>query len=507
MIKSIGHILNKSFKKSHAFTIVELLVVIVVIGILAAITIVSYSGITNKAISASIKNDLDNNLKLLKMYQIDHGYYPTSLDSNYCPTAPDVDARYCLRAMNGATLVYVGGEQSFELIDTHAASTIAYKITEDGSMVVYAPGPWKQVSVGDGHACGVSKYNQAYCWGANSYGQLGNNTTVGSDTNPVMVQLGDRSNLNVKTVVAGGSFSCLISMEDKLYCWGYNGFGNIGDGTTANKSTPVAVLQGDMPSLSVKAVELSRESQTACAIANNDRAYCWGLNNYGQLGDNTTVAKHAPTAVVQGVRSSLAVSKISVGSIHSCLVDLSGLAYCWGYNGQGGVGNNDTVDVYQPTAVLKGSRPSTFTKSLSAGKHNNCVIASDDQVYCWGYNPFGALGNGTATSSYVPVSIVQGVMSSYKMKEINISGASHSCALNFDDKVYCWGRNDYYQLGHGLNDSFIYTPVAVVIGARPSLTTKTISVGTNLSCLINTDDKVYCWGSLGGTPVEIPANF
>ncbi len=131
--------MKRSISNLKAFTIVELLVVIVVIGILAAITIVSYSGVANKAITASIKNDLDNNLKMLKMYHIDHGYYPSSLDSNYCPNAPDIDNKYCLKAMTGATLSYSGGNQTFTLIDTHTQTTISYQITESGESGLYVP--------------------------------------------------------------------------------------------------------------------------------------------------------------------------------------------------------------------------------------------------------------------------------------------------------------------------------------------------------------------------------
>ena len=116
--------------KKQAFTIVELLVVIVVIGILAAITIVSYSGIQNKAIGANLRTDLVSDSKQLKMYNVEYGHYPSSIDTNYCPATPEPDTRYCLKAMNGAKLSYVGGGQAFTLFDKHTATGITYKISE-----------------------------------------------------------------------------------------------------------------------------------------------------------------------------------------------------------------------------------------------------------------------------------------------------------------------------------------------------------------------------------------
>ena len=121
-------------KESRAFTIVELLVVIVVIGILAAITIVSYSGISSKAIAVSLTSDLDSDAKLLQLYRVDNGVFPTTLDTEYCPKTPTVDNRYCLKASSGNTLTYSGGGQSFELTNTHSATSQSYKITEDGTI-------------------------------------------------------------------------------------------------------------------------------------------------------------------------------------------------------------------------------------------------------------------------------------------------------------------------------------------------------------------------------------
>ena len=133
MISSIGAVSMMSNKlNKKGFTIVELLVVIVIIGILAAITIVSYSGISSKAVVASLQSDLDNNSKLLKLYNVEYGYYPSSLDgTTHCPTAPTVDSRYCLKASNDTSITYLGGGQSFTV--TATKNSIKYQVTESST--------------------------------------------------------------------------------------------------------------------------------------------------------------------------------------------------------------------------------------------------------------------------------------------------------------------------------------------------------------------------------------
>lgn len=136
----LGHsLMINSFKLSikknnQAFTIVELLVVVVVIGILAAITIVSYSGIQGKAIASGLQFDLSSDVKLLKMYNVEYGYYPSTLDVNNCPQTPTVDTRYCLKSMKDATLAYTGGGQTFRLVNTHNPTSVSFYVTE-GSVI------------------------------------------------------------------------------------------------------------------------------------------------------------------------------------------------------------------------------------------------------------------------------------------------------------------------------------------------------------------------------------
>ena len=169
--------INKS-KESHiskAFTIVELLVVIVIIGILAAITIVSYSGINRRAIAVSLTSDLSSDAKLLKLYNVDHSVYPDSIDTNYCPNAPETDSQYCLKASNGNELTYSGGGQSFVLTDTNTATNISYQITEDGIATIVE---------GGGGGSGVKTFANA--WGGTGSDQF-KSVVINSDGSYVLL--------------------------------------------------------------------------------------------------------------------------------------------------------------------------------------------------------------------------------------------------------------------------------------------------------------------------------
>jgi alpha-tubulin suppressor-like RCC1 family protein len=157
-----------------------------------------------------------------------------------------------------------------------------------------------------------------------------------------------------------------------------------------------------MPSLTVK--QLSVGYYYTCVIASDDKAYCWGYNNYGQLGNNTKTGSLIPVAVSQGAMPSLTVKQLSVGCYHTCVIASDDKAYCWGRNSNGQLGNNSTTDSSIPVAVYtSGVLNGKTIKQIFAGTFHTCTVASDDRIYCWGRNDFGQLGNNSTTESPVPV--------------------------------------------------------------------------------------------------------
>src|SRR5439155_189354 len=190
-----------------------------------------------------------------------------------------------------------------------------------------------RVSAGRSHACGVTSAGAAYCWGGNGYGQLGNGTTnVYGEGSPVLVLGG----LSFATLSAGDVHTCGLTTGGAAYCWGDNSAGQLGTGTTMSSSSPVLV-SGGLTFATVSTGNLHTCGVTSAGAGR--QAYCWGSNIDGQLGDGTTTQRTSPVVVV-GVLSFAAVNGVS---FHTCSVTSAGAAYCWGDNSYGQLGDGTTT--------------------------------------------------------------------------------------------------------------------------------------------------------------------
>ncbi len=329
------------------------------------------------------------------------------------------------------------------------------------------------VSAGATHTCGVARGN-VYCWGTNSAG-LGTGSTV-SNT-PAIVN--GFSGKTVTDVTAGTNFSCAIA-SGTVYCWGLGVSGQLGNGGTTS-ATPVAV--GGLSGKTITSI--SAGASHACAVANG-AAYCWGLNSSGQVGDNTLVQKSTATAASpSGVLSGRTVSRISAGGTHTCAV-ADGLAFCWGANGSGRLGNNSTTASRVPVAVTTtGVLNGRTVSAISAGGSHTCAIA-DGKAYCWGFGTSGQLGN-SGSSSQVPVAVTTTTMTA-GVSAVS-AGNTHTCAVSSGD-VYCWGAGANNALGNGgtANQS---APVAVTGSLNGS--TRTLSAGSSFACATG-NSVASCWG-------------
>jgi hypothetical protein len=195
---------------------------------------------------------------------------------------------------------------------------------------------FKQVSAGWNHICAVSIDSLGYCWGNNSDGQQGDGSTVGALT-PTRVAGG----LRFRQIDAAGFHTCGVTTGNRAYCWGWNIFGQIGDGGTASRRlSPRAVAGGRLFR------EVRTDAYSVCGVTTADVAYCWGENSSGQLGDGTTTHRRQPTMVVGGHQ----FGQLSAGG-HTCGRNLAGKGYCWGQNGGGTIGDGTTISRTTPRAV------------------------------------------------------------------------------------------------------------------------------------------------------------
>lgn len=341
-----------------------------------------------------------------------------------------------------------------------------------------------KISSGSDHSCAVVN-GYIYCWGRNNKGQLGETTRLNrNQPYGIAISTYDRAATDVS---AGYEHSCGI-INNFLYCWGSNDFGQLGNGAS-NTSTSYPVQVGG--SLNNKAVtSVGAGVDHTCAVANS-QVYCWGANTRGQLGNNSTVASTTPVPV-QGL-SGLAVTKVVSGDKFSCaLADLR--VYCWGDNTFGQISRStSSIGGTQLTANLVNGAPasSAFT-DVTAGKDFACAIV-DGLARCWGNNATRQLGRASDASNQWQVLNVDGALATQNTSSI-AAGDGHACSIT-NGTAYCWGAGASGQIGDG-GASQRATPVAVTAGAG-SLGDNypyAISAGNTSSCAIG-NAKITCWGA------------
>ncbi len=397
--------------------------------------------------------------------------------------------------------------------DPAAASISATSegVTGSAAITVMAPTPagtlsFATVEAGAYHTCARTPAGAAYCWGYNAWGQLGNGTTSSADPKPEAVGGG----LVFASVSVGGTHTCGLTASGAAYCWGDDAYGVLGAGAPGPEvctdpygqfpcsTLPLAVTGG------LAFASLSAGWGPTCALTVNSTAYCWGDDAEGELGigaetgsvEACTYATCSRTPLL--VHGGLVFTTLAAAALHVCGLTASGTAYCWGSNiiGQLGIGADAAPDTCNsgpcsrtPVAVAGGL---TFT-ALSAGEHLTCGHATDGVWYCWGSNNYGQLGNGaigpelcqgTNPCSSMPVA-VSGSISFATV----FPGYRQSCAITADGTAYCWGWNEDGQLGNATRTNSL-TPVAVAGG----LTFANVSPEVYHTCGLTTGGVAFCWG-------------
>ncbi len=326
------------------------------------------------------------------------------------------------------------------------------------------------LAAGTEHNCAIID-GGVKCWGYNNRGQLGNNSTANSATPVAVSELSSGMSPLNTALAAGAGHSCALTASGGVRCWGDNTYGQLGDDSTTQRLTPVAVV--GLPDGSI-VTALAAGNNHTCALLSDGRVYCWGRNNNGQLGGATATFSTTPS-LVQG---SAGVTALVAGADHTCVLSNTG-ERCWGANSSGQLGNQQTTS--SATPVLIGGLSGTVS-TLAAGATHTCAM-TDTGVQCWGANASGQLGDGTIESKLQPVTI-----SEFAAVVPLGAGANHTCAATVNG-ASCWGANGRGQLGDGTQVNKL-APVAVQNLGKPAV----LAGGSEHTCAL-VNGGVKCWGS------------
>lgn len=413
--------------------------------------------------------------------------------------------------------------------------------------------------VQSGHleVCGIFD-GQTWCWGSNLDGRLGNNVSSSALTlAPIKVTRASGALLGKtdKMVAIADGTMCIVTTDDDIYCTGKGTSGQIGNGQNSSRSVPTKVTKP--VGMTGTITHMTGMGAGFCAISDGD-AYCWGSGYYGKLGNGSTANRNTPikvSVIGRTASPSTPITEIASDSeaMHVCAiaqVSGSGRAYCWGYDGRGELGDNSTIaNKSVPTAVdtsgvlsgknltmivASGRYPETMVngdqfptdaevvscanaRSGDAKRHcartgQSCVLDSAGKMYCWGANQYGQSGGGSSDSNYstltpqwrrpVPYQVTTSGLNSKTITDIAVGRPAVCAYVGSEGLIYCWGFNDRGILGRGSSATSggIYPNAATVAVQSPGLSGQTIqdlTGGVNRFCTLTTANSVksaYCWG-------------
>ncbi len=425
------------------------------------------------------------------------GFYLESFDARGHPTELPAVVTWISSDTTVATI-----DDEGEVIARGLGETVIAADTGHGAilghLVVTAPSQVR-VSAGALDSCALSASGEAWCWGFNDQGQLGTRASTDICTagpvmgsypcsfSPVKVDGG----FSFRMTANGFEHTCALDFDGRAYCWGANDYGQLGTDATGDTCHP-AVFGGEVPcsyvplpvATETRFVSIGAGYRTTCALGTDQRVYCWGNNEQGSEG---LLADHPdirePTEVAGGLR----YKSLSVGWLHACAVVVDGSTRCWGFNMSGQLGDGGWQPRFAPTPL---DNDPGFVL-LAAGKEHTCGLAADQSAYCWGQEVgFKPTGRFASNWESAPLPTVDRTP-----MDTLASGAAFSCGIFADDIVRCWGDNTWWQLGGLLPGGYPVnvssdTPVPIQLNATFSM----IATGFAHACGVRTGGAVYCWG-------------
>jgi alpha-tubulin suppressor-like RCC1 family protein len=369
-------------------------------------------------------------------------------------------------------------------ISTLSTTSIQTSITTPTSTIEVKKELKNAISAAYHYTCALTNDGGAKCWGINLDGQIGDGTTDDTPT-PVAV----KNLTNAVAISAGEDHACALLSNGSIKCWGDNFFAQLGTGHAQSggepKTTPVTVT------VIKNAVAISAGNWFTCALLSNGSVGCWGDNEHGELGDGTTISSLS-AVMVNGISNAIAISAAKDGW-YACALLSNGNVKCWGdnYYGQLGNGKRSPEESYSSTPVTVIGLSNAV--AISAGSAHTCALISDGSIKCWGDNWRGQLGDGKSypeeNYSSTPVT-VSGITNAVAIS----AGSSHTCALLSNGNVKCWGDNTEHQLAYeNFYTDYNSTPVTI----KGITNAVAIAAGEAHTCALISDGSMKCWGFNG----------
>ncbi len=337
----------------------------------------------------------------------------------------------------------------------------------------------RRIAAGAYHSLAVNGDGTVSAWGYNAVGQLGLGAADSVRANPTLVP----GLANVVAVAAGDFHSLALLQDGTVRAWGFNAYGQLGNGNTTNQSSPVLV------SGLANVIAIAAGGQHSLALLADGTLRAWGANDSGQLGDGTTVSRSLPTPV-SGLSTpgTANVVAIAAGTSHSLALRSSGTAWSWGANAQGQLGLGNTTPVSVPTQV---AALGTNVGLVAAGGNHSLAVKAGGALFSWGANANGQLGDGLSANRTTPFAVTTPAQAT-----AIAAGARHSAAIDATGKVYLWGDNFFGQVGNRTGN---FTPHSANLNVlRGDSRISTGAGGTGGGTTSSNGSGVLSLGNLGG---------
>jgi alpha-tubulin suppressor-like RCC1 family protein len=395
-------------------------------------------------------------------------------------------------AVQKGGLASAWGNNTAEALATGASSQYPLRMHGLGSVGTFDDA--EVVAMGQNHGCAIRQSGQPVCWGEDDNGRCGENDGVNvnlSAPTPVVGAAG------YTEIDGGDAYSCGLLSSGAVACWGYSGQGEIGDGSSNQRLTTTDAAGGR------GFTEIDSAVAHACAVTGTGDVYCWGYNGNGALGIGSTEERWAP-AKVPGLAPASDVAALQYGS---CAVLVNGTVQCWGYDAEGENGDGTLSNPVNRTSPAPAVNLTNVVE-IAGGLLHACALVDpppvgdgNTQVWCWGYNVFGQLGNTLTANSPTPVQ-VHGVGNVGMLTDAVALGSGwyHNCATRSNGEIVCWGRGDLGEIGDGANQNRT-SPVTVKgVGGTGNLTgmaggRHVIDGSAENTCALAASGKAFCWGN------------